>query len=868
MGALAGAMALLLPAELHASHLRAGEIIYERFGSSPYGYRAHIFTYVKTSSGIPDPELYLNWGDSEANDTLLLDNSVDLGGDVERREYIGEHVYSGFGVFELKVEIPYRNNDVLTIPGSGSVMFSVRSMLVASPLTGDNTSVRFLNAPIQNACYQKRWTHNPVAYDPDGDSLSYEAIVCTGVDQLPVAGYSFPDEVVPGPGNQYAIDPLTGTITWDASQLTGEYNVAFIVKEWRNGNMVGSVVRDMQITVVPCLNDPPEIDPPADTCVVAGTALTLSVTASDPNPGDLVTLAALGEPFVLDVSPASFISPPPANNVTGIFSWQTDCAHVRLQPYQAVFSATDNDPVVPLEDFGSTFITIVGPAPQNPTATPNGAAIDLAWDASICTNVVGYKVYRRSGSYGFTPSNCETGVPAYTGYALISGSACIGATSYTDNDELVFGNEYCYMVVACFPDGAESYASVEFCAILDRQVPLITKVSVGTTDVATGVDTVSWSNAYDLDVELHPGPYQFKVYRGENFTTATTLCFTSSLWPTIDHPDTTFEDVDIDTRTDPQVYRVELWGEGGGALIGESNVASSVFLTAAPDDEQVTLTFPHNTPWNNTAYDVYRFNGGTWDPIGTTTDGSYVDTALVNGEEYCYYVVSTGAYSDPQIVSPLINYSQEVCAVPVDLTPPCPPELTLDNDCEEPLNTLTWTDPNTTCADDTWQYHVWFQDSVGGEFILVATIIGATDTTITHVDGSSVSGCYAVTAIDSVGNESAYSNVVCGDNCPEYDLPNVFTPNGDQSNEFFVPFPYRGVKRIDLQVFNRWGQVVFETEDPAIGWNGLHKDSNEPVTEGVYFYLCTVTFARLAGEELKQLTGYVHLLRGSHGTLH
>jgi gliding motility-associated-like protein len=245
-----------------------------------------------------------------------------------------------------------------------------------------------------------------------------------------------------------------------------------------------------------------------------------------------------------------------------------------------------------------------------------------------------------------------------------------------------------------------------------------------------------------------------------------------------------------------------------------------------------------------------------------------VDSGLVNGEEYCYFAVSTGAYSDPGIVAPLFNHSQEVCAVPVDLTPPCPPELTLDNDCEEPLNTLTWTDPNTTCADDTWQYHVWFQDSVGGEFILFATIIGATDTTITHVDGSSVSGCYAVTAVDSTGNESAYSNIVCGDNCPEYSLPNVFSPNGDQSNEAFVPFPYRGVKKIDLQVFNRWGQVVFTTEDPDIGWNGLQKDSNEPVPEGVYYYVCTVTFARLAGEELEQLTGYVHILRGSQGTLH
>jgi gliding motility-associated-like protein len=282
----------------------------------------------------------------------------------------------------------------------------------------------------------------------------------------------------------------------------------------------------------------------------------------------------------------------------------------------------------------------------------------------------------------------------------------------------------------------------------------------------------------------------------------------------------------------------------------------------------VTLHFDHNTPWVNSSYDVYRFNGVTWDSIGTSTTDTYVDTGLVNGQEYCYYAISTGAYSDTSIVSPLRNWSQQVCSVPVDLTPPCPPTLAIDNDCEEPLNTLTWTNPNNSCADDTYQYNIWYQDSLGGPFVLIATITGAEDTTTTHVNGFSVSGCYAVTAIDTVGNESAYSNIVCGDNCPQYTLPNVFTPNEDGTNDFFVPFPYRGVKRIDLQIFNRWGQVVFTSNDPEIGWNGTWQKTNEPVTNGVYFYTCLVTYARLAGDEFAQLKGYVHVLRGNGATPH
>jgi len=145
----------------------------------------------------------------------------------------------------------------------------------------------------------------------------------------------------------------------------------------------------------------------------------------------------------------------------------------------------------------------------------------------------------------------------------------------------------------------------------------------------------------------------------------------------------------------------------------------------------------------------------------------------------------------------------------------------------------------------------------------IALLTGAELTTFLHTDGQSVAGCYAITAIDTVGNESLLSDTVCGDNCPVYTLPNVFTPNNDQRNDRFIPFPYRGVKEIDLQVFNRWGQLVYETNDPDILWPGTLKDTNEPVPDGVYFYVCRAELKRLSGIEPLLLKGYVHILRNS-----
>ncbi|MEO8068458.1 MAG: gliding motility-associated C-terminal domain-containing protein [Flavobacteriales bacterium] len=861
----------LLPFVGNATHNQAGEIIICQVGALTF--EVTIITHTFTPSPADRPEFILDWGDGTPLDTILRDSIIlDVIPNVQRNVYIEQHTYPAGGVFTLRYEDPNRVGGVVNIPNSVNIPICVQTVITI-PLNGNQPygcSPRFLNSPLQDACIFQPWIHNPGAYDPDGDSLSYQLRVCRGAGCEEIDPYFFPDEIAPGPDNQFDIDPVTGTITWDSPQVGGMYNFAFMVIEWRDGDAIGFVERDMQVFVNdPCNNQVPVIAAVDDTCITAGTFLTFPVTASDPDALQDLELTAIGEPFVPGPSPAQFSNPFPNNPVTGTFSWATVCDHVRIQPYQVNFNVSDNGAdnggVVDLEDFETMFITVVAPAPQNPTATPTGDAIQLDWDPSICANATGYAVYRRSGSYGFVPDNCETGVPAYTGYVQIS-NGCIPSSDFLDDDpDLFVGNAYCYMVVACFPDGAQSYASIEFCAILEQTVPIITHVSVGATDVATGIDTVRWSNAWDLDTLQYPGPYFCNVYRGDGFTGANTLVHTSGASNFLQNLDTTFIDPSIDTETGPHVYRVELYGNNGTDTIGDSSPATSIFLSTDPNDELVNLSWQSFTPWVNTLYEVQRFDGATFVPIATTSATTYTDTALVNGTEYCYRIKSTGAYSLPDFPDVLINFSQEACGIPVDLTPPCPPTLVIDNDCEIPMNTLSWNNPDNSCSDDCGSYNVFFSATEGGEMQLIATIVGCTDTTFQHVINGSVAGCYAITAIDSVGNESALSNVVCGDNCPYYVLPNVFSPNNDGQNDLFVPFPWRGVERIDLKIFNRWGMVVFATGDPAVRWNGLQSETNEPVPDGVYFITCTVYYQRLIGITPEEIHGYVHVL-GSNGS--
>lgn len=85
------------------------------------------------------------------------------------------------------------------------------------------------------------------------------------------------------------------------------------------------------------------------------------------------------------------------------------------------------------------------------------------------------------------------------------------------------------------------------------------------------------------------------------------------------------------------------------------------------------------------------------------------------------------------------------------------------------------------------------------------------------------------------------------------DMPNVFSPNGDDRNDRFVPLGSIGVQGT-LEVYNRWGQLVFATDAIAHGWDG-HGDGG-PVPDGTYYYVITP-----ADPRNERTTGHVTLLR-------
>ncbi len=841
-----------------ATHNRAGEITYEHISGNTY--RFTIKTCTKESSEADRDFLTLNYGDGDADTVQRVSEDINFLYDVKVNTYIGTHTYTGPGTYLIWFHDPNRNIDVNNVVNSVDKFFCVETELIISPFLGSpNNSVLFDNCPCPTlACVQQPWYYNSLAYDPDGDSLSYELVFCKGefcVDFSPQI-YQYPDEFnAPSNGN-LTVDPVTGTVSWvgPGPQITGEYNLALKIYEWRSGVKIGSVLRDMQITVTTCQNEPPVIDPVEDTCVVAGSLIEFDVTANeDPlSPGNhFVTLTAGGEPYNFTSNPATFTGGTGDPTAVGTFTWIPDCGAVRRSEYAMTFIAEDSDPQVPLKDIETWNISVVAPPVTNLSALPIGTSIQLFWDANPCTNVGYYKIFRSSDSLIYTDDCCSTR-PEEIGFDLV-GTVSANDTTYIDSDDLVIGINYCYVVVAVLDNDEESCMSEQVCTELNFEVPIMTNVSILSTDVATGSDTVMWARPKELDTVNFPGPYHYRLYKTEGFGEANTLIYTGPTNADITVLDTVFIENNINTQDTAHSYAVELYS--GQFPVGKSSSASSIFVSTIPNDNELNVIWSVNAPWVNDTFYVYKevpTGSGTFNLLGITTDTFYLDTGLINQQTYCYKVLSHGHYNEDGVIDPILNWSQVACGIPWDYTPPCPPgNPQIDGDCDFEEVYLQWENPNNSCADDVMSYNLYYTPFTGQAFQYLTTLQGASNVTFTDGGKGSIAGCYYITAVDSAiyGNESLPSDTVCIDNCDGvYELPNVFTPNGDGENDLYHPiFPYKFVEKVDFKVFNRWGQLVFETENPNIMWNGRDMENGKLLTEGTYFYVCKIFTIKLAG---------------------
>ena len=352
--------------------------------------------------------------------------------------------------------------------------------------------------------------------------------------------------------------------------------------------------------------------------------------------------------------------------------------------------------------------------------------------------------------------------------------------------------------------------------------------------------------------------------------------------------DTMFIDKNLNTSDNVHSYKIEVFDSLKNS-IDFSYYASSPRLELDAKESSIDLSWNADVPWSNSSslypyHYIFRTNVSGELPndfilidsvnvinngFNYSDDGSFENIPLDESKIYCYYITTSGTYENGKLPKDLeykdllLNNSQRICAQTNDLTPPCPPQnlsVTDEFECEnyfdnlscetrEFENRIEWQFDGDICGEDTRFFNIYFStDNKNYEKIGYSI-----NTFFIHENLSSLKGYYFVTALDRSGNESIPTDTLIRNNCPQYVLPNVFTPNDDGKNDYFSPFFSDGsittfdysncprfVREVNISIVDRTGVEVFNydsSEDNIngiyINWDGKNK-SGADVAEGTY----------------------------------
>ncbi len=273
----------------------------------------------------------------------------------------------------------------------------------------------------------------------------------------------------------------------------------------------------------------------------------------------------------------------------------------------------------------------------------------------------------------------------------------------------------------------------------------------------------------------------------------------------------------------------------------ESSITKVVRIFDYPD---VTIStsglegcYPHEVDFyvdmNTVTYPVVEY-------VWNFNDGS----ASITQQNVDHQFTISGNYN-VQLTLKFANGCEHTYSFPTDVIVHQMPDanFTFANDFVYPGDVITFTSSSTG---DITQW-VWnLGDGTTHDSI----------TTFTH--SYATSGYYTVTlwvSTDAGCTDSVRKTVTIIEGVT---IPNVFTPNGDGFNDEFVIISYGLFRQTNLQIFNRWGTLIWQTDNPQEYWNGKEMKTGKDVPDGTYYY----TYKAISVTDAEFLSsGTVTLLR-------
>lgn len=342
---------------------------------------------------------------------------------------------------------------------------------------------------------------------------------------------------------------------------------------------------------------------------------------------------------------------------------------------------------------------------------------------------------------------------------------------------------------------------------------------------------------------------EYRVYRVNGYATTG-----MSLIATVPGNVTTFTDTDMFCY-DAFTYRIEAT-EAGSNTLSRSNISKNTPIHFGPPNpmHMIRATVEDNVfvkiEWEDIPVgdDLVRVeierNTGTGfqnllsQPISSPVRMYEDKDVLVNEQSYQYRAVVVDTCGDR---TPLGRWATSIL---------------LEAERVRGVVYLKW-NPYETWAFGVDRYEIEVFDETNLQYIQVTTVPGSVTTYADEkTDLAQGSYCYRVSAWEAGGNgQTSLSNEACVVVDPLLYFPNAFTPNFDLINDRFI-IPGAFIGQFRMEIYNRWGQKIFETDSQEDGWDGTSQGTAVP--EGVYVF--KVSGTGYSGEVIRR-SGTVTLLR-------
>jgi len=367
----------LIPKDLFANHATGGSLTYSHLGGNLYS--IHVEFY-RDCSGDAIPvtvTVYISSAQCGVMDSIILNQSwvpdaeVPMGcyslattctggtaPGLQRQDYETNYTFPfQCSDWVLSANLGTRNVTITNIQHPYSANLYLEARL--NNIGFDNTSPQCSNGPIVLSCVNQNFVFNPGFVDADGDSLVYE-LIAARIDANTSVIYNIPYSGLQPINSSPPVtfDPGTGDMTFFPQAL--EFAVVdYRVLEYRNGMLIGSVMFEMYVYMIPCSNTMPSVSGIYGTMnfdyyVLPG-PFCFDIYSYDPDTSDTLILLA----NTINIPSATFISfgaPRP----TGTFCWNPDSADVRPQPYTfTVFVEDDYCPQRGSQDYSfNIYVTL------------------------------------------------------------------------------------------------------------------------------------------------------------------------------------------------------------------------------------------------------------------------------------------------------------------------------------------------------------------------------------------------------------------------------------------------------------------------------------------------------------------------------